>query len=815
MKKRVELVQVILTAIAIMATLVLGSAATRLIGPPCEAGSVCGLFKGRFICDPAARAGDPGPARDVRAAAPQAPWNVDGIRIATEDGRRLIRGVRTTVELDPADLRLTVVAGDHTWRFLPSSSGDLTVAVERPIKGGPPDLVRPMVEPVKKRPAEPPTVSPPQKAGSPTDGMPDVSRAAVFALRLADAEDKQIEPYRTGTLAGLKITLSGYQVPRSGPGSSGEKKPGPAIGEASGMPATNSSPRVLIPSATTQRESEPPAEPDSQQVPPPPPPAVILPSGRAPLDLSIQIFLGLEGPEEELVFRIIASDGAARVRELVFPPSPAPEAFDHTVVPFMQGMLLPKDWPKKVVLYDPISYGRGLYMPWWGHEQGDAAFIVLLETPADAGVRFEHLAGGPTRADVRWLHSLGRWSYPRRVRFAFLDKGDYVALAKRYRRHVIAAGNFVSLKEKIARNPLVASLVGSPVIHTSILYHIQPDSSYFRKDDPAANDQLVTFDERIAQLRQLAARGVKRAYIHLDGWGVRGYDNLHPDILPPNAEAGGWDGLKRFADACEELGYVFAVHDQYRDYYLDAPSYDPRQTIIELDGSRPAHATWYGGKQSILCSSQAPGYVRRNFGELLRRGVRVRGAYLDVFAVVPGDECYSPEHPVTRAESLAYRAEGLDFIRSFGGVVSSEEPADWAIPHLDLVHHGPHALDPNPGQGPAIGIPIPLFSLVYHDALFLPWSLSKGAWGIPGSDLGFYYALGHAGLPYLSIEPTEEELTRVRTVAELNRRLALVELVSHEFVAGNIRVQRFTYADGTRVTFDMDADPGKGVRIER
>ena len=35
-----------------------------------------------------------------------------------------------------------------------------------------------------------------------------------------------------------------------------------------------------------------------------------------------------------------------------------------------------------------------------------------------------------------------------------------------------------------------------PVIHTSILYHIQPDSSYYNKDNPAKNHQLVRFDIR-------------------------------------------------------------------------------------------------------------------------------------------------------------------------------------------------------------------------------------------------------------------------------------------------------------------------------
>jgi len=519
----------------------------------------------------------------------------------------------------------------------------------------------------------------------------------------------------------------------------------------------------------------------------------------------IDLFVGIDGPDEDLVCRVLARDGDVRVRELLWPASFEPASFDAAVVPFMQGMLLPKDWPKAVRLYDSMSYGRGLYMPWWGFSSGAASVIVLLETPDDAGCRFDHPAGGPTAIDVRWVHSLGRFSYPRVVRFAFLDAGGHVGLAKRYRRHVVEAGRFVSLREKIARNPLVGKLVGAPVVHTSILYHVQPESSYFDKKDPAKNHQLVTFDKRAAELQALAATGVGRAYIHLDGWGLRGYDNLHPDVLPPSPEAGGWEGMKRLAEACDRLGFVFAIHDQYRDYYLDAATYNARSAQTGENGRREFHATWYGGTQTYLCPSLAPGYVARNHGALLDHGIKLRGAYLDVFAVVPPDECYHPEHPVTRSECLRFRGAAFDFVRSYGGVASSEEPADWAVPKLDLVHHGPFALDPNPGSGPAMGIPVPLFDLVYHDSILLPWSLGKGAWGIPETDLGFLHGLGHAGLPYLSIAPSAEELEKVRTMCALNARVGLLELVGHQFLDASYRRQRFTYADGTAVTIDLDA----------
>jgi len=524
------------------------------------------------------------------------------------------------------------------------------------------------------------------------------------------------------------------------------------------------------------------------------------------IDAALDLYICLEGEQEELVCEIVAHEDNAKVLECLWPGPLAEDCFDATVVPFMQGMLLPKAWPEKVWLYDTMSYGRGLYMPWWGHQQGTSALLVLLETPNDGGCRFAHPEGGPTKIQPRWVNSLGRLQYPRRVRFCFLENSNYVDLAKRYRRYVREAGHFVSLREKIARSPLVEKLIGSPVVHTNILAHIQPESHYYHKDDPAKNHQVTTFDKRAEQLRTLAANGIPQAYVHLDGWGFRGYDNLHPDVLPPCPEAGGWDGMKRLAQTCEQLGYVFAIHDQYRDYYLDAKSYDPRHAIRDSKGNRPEHGIWYGGKQTILCPRLALGHVRKNYGGLLAHGIKVRGAYLDVFAVVPPDECYNPEHPASRSDCLTYRGMCLDFIRSQGGVVSSEEPADWAIPHLDLVHHGPYALVPNPGRGPAMGIPVPLFNLVYHDAILLPWSLGRGSWGIPEKDLGYLHGLANAGLPYASLNPGADELQRVRTMGALHERVGLLEMTDHEFLDESHRKQRTTFTDGTKVTIDLDKD---------
>jgi sialidase-1 len=137
------------------------------------------------------------------------------------------------------------------------------------------------------------------------------------------------------------------------------------------------------------------------------------PDGRE-VAAGLDLFVGLDGAQEDLVCRILAEDGEARVRELVWPASFEPGSFESTVVPFMQGMLLPRDWPRAVRLYDSMSYGRGLYMPWWGFDRPDGSVLVLLETPDDAGsIRS---AAGPLRAPCASVSSppaaMSRWPRP-------------------------------------------------------------------------------------------------------------------------------------------------------------------------------------------------------------------------------------------------------------------------------------------------------------------------------------------------------------------------------------------------------------------
>ena len=324
-------------------------------------------------------------------------------------------------------------------------------------------------------------------------------------------------------------------------------------------------------------------------------------------------------------------------------------------------------------------------------------------------------------------------------------------------------------------------------------------------------------------MKKLKELGLEKLYIHTDGWGKNGYDNDHPYILPPCKQAGGWNGLKDFADTCRELGYVFALHDQYRDYYYDSPVFDKNKAITNADGSNPYCSIWDGGEHTYLCSSFALDYVKKTYDELAEHNIDVQGAYLDVFAIMQGDECFHEDHSVTREESIAFRAKCFDYLNEKGLIMSSEEPGMQLLNHLALVHHGPHALKPQE-NGKPIGIPIPLCNLVYHDCIIIPWNWFNN-WGIPKGEDGDLYCALNAGMPYLhpygnslkkigtdnrtadiemmNDEELKKEISRIEPLCNLQERLYNKEMLKHEFL-GSYRKQKTTYSDGTSITIDLD-----------
>jgi hypothetical protein len=190
-------------------------------------------------------------------------------------------------------------------------------------------------------------------------------------------------------------------------------------------------------------------------------------------------------------------------------------------------------------------------------------------------------------------------------------------------------------------------------------------------------------------------------------------------------------------------------------------------------------------------------------------GIKIEGSYLDVFSVVGLDECNSDDHPMTREMCAAARRECLDILTAKGIIPSSEETIDSIVPSLALCHHSPYfTSDLGSSNSDPVGIPIPLFNLVYHDCIVIPWfgaKGQKGGWGIPGCDSAYLHALLNGGTIYYSINAGEAEIEFGKTALELHRRVATKELIHHEFVGEGCRRQKSVFAGGTTVEVDFDS----------
>jgi hypothetical protein len=374
-----------------------------------------------------------------------------------------------------------------------------------------------------------------------------------------------------------------------------------------------------------------------------------------------------------------------------------------------------------------------------------------------------------------------------------LGETSHVALAKRYRRYAQQIGRWMPLGSKFERNPTVRRLVGSVIMPLSICRH--------NVQRQPTQHEVVSFAHRAAQVKRLKSLGRDRIYLHIDGWGYRGYDNQHPDFLPPNPEAGGWEGLRELAHVAQECGYLFGLHDQYRDYYLDSPAFSEAHAIKDHDGSLPQWSRWAGGRQSLLCAQEVLPYLRRNYVQLRGQDIPLTASYLDVFSMNPLDECYDPAHPTTREDTYRWRAKAFAHMRSLGMAVSSEEPADCFVPDLDFVHWNAYPRDPDRRQV-YLGIPIPLHTLIYHDALLTPAHFDYGH--SPETRAQHYLAgLSQVQIPYGSIEwDRREQFEHVDVMAQLHAAWATHELLGHRLLDTAGRIQEFEYPEG-KITVDL------------
>lgn len=540
------------------------------------------------------------------------------------------------------------------------------------------------------------------------------------------------------------------------------------------------------------------------------------------IDYSFQTYVWIEETTNDVYFEWIPlKENGLTIQKVLWPGKmefDEPREDWYTLLTHQQGILIPNTWKTALspIVFDGFFETAGGYMPWYGQVKQGNGYIAICTTPWNAGYYAKHEENGTyTHVGTWYAPSLGKMDYRRIMRYTFVNGCDYNDLCKIYRKYVEEQGKLITLDQKAVRNPSVNRLIGSAFVHKGIKTVVQPNSDFYDKENPDKNNRLVTFEQREKEIRELHQLGVKKLYLHLDGWAEPGYDNNHPDYFPACEAAGGWTGMKALVDTMHECGYLFGIHDQYRDYYLSAQSYDENLACKLSDGTIPQHQRWAGGPQAYLCATQAPYFLKRNFEKIKQQNIVLDGAYLDVFTCNEGNECDNPMHRMTRRECYEFRGKCFEYLLTQGILSSSEEVSDWAVPSLVFCHYAPYDFMMKKHGTPREGIPVPLYNLVYHDCVIQPWMMEKNE----GDDY-MLYALLNGGAPYLIREAAypntdgafegsntltmQEMIKRSNVVCALHEKVGKCEMIRHEMVGNNPMVQKTVFSDGTMVTVDFE-----------
>ena len=141
------------------------------------------------------------------------------------------------------------------------------------------------------------------------------------------------------------------------------------------------------------------------------------------------------------------------------------------------------------------------------------------------------------------------------------------------------------------------------------------------------------FAGNAAHLREYQSYGLTHFLTIVHDWQNGGYDNKLPDVLPAQPGYGGDAGLADWAKVGTSGGSLFALHENYVDFYPNAPSYDEQDVARDSEGHLvPA---WKNLIQSYAVAPAAILKYARKITPAVHARYGTNASYLDVHSSVP------------------------------------------------------------------------------------------------------------------------------------------------------------------------------------
>ena len=115
-----------------------------------------------------------------------------------------------------------------------------------------------------------------------------------------------------------------------------------------------------------------------------------------------------------------------------------------------------------------------------------------------------------------------------------------------------------------------------------------------------------------------------------------GYDNKLPDVLPAYAPLGGDAGMAEWTRTSTDLGELIALHENYVDFYPNAPSWNENDVARDSAGKRvPAWFNEGTGIQSYAVAPDAILKYAQRITPMVQQRFQPNASYLDVHSAVP------------------------------------------------------------------------------------------------------------------------------------------------------------------------------------
>lgn len=423
-------------------------------------------------------------------------------------------------------------------------------------------------------------------------------------------------------------------------------------------------------------------------------------------------------------------------------------------VPSWLGVAIPANSGRMFSRRYPTYAWGGCQMAMVGMSKKGAGLLVSWSDPyvtATVQSTIQDLSILPGRQMLAL--TLEHGSASKNVRVDVVPGGNYVEICHAYRPIARAHGFLKLWPEKIRENPSAQKLIGAPIFKPFTLSRTIPGSRFYHGKGEEHVSIGYTFEETAQIAEHLRYEvGIERGLFVLAGWIHRGYDNQHPDILPAAPECGGDAALRKASERIRATGYLFGLHDNYLDFYRDAPSWDEKYIVVNKDGSLRKGGNWAGGQAWFICPKMALELAKRPDKNMpkVKELFAPTAYFTDTTFAVGMTECFSPTHPLDYHGDIQCRQALADYARSLFGVHGSEMGMEWAVPHSHYFEGilSRRALGERMPPG---AYQVPLFELVYRDCIAL--YTHQGDKAGPDSADYILYHIGLGRMPLYAFGP--------------------------------------------------------------